>query len=56
VTQAFEHEATIQQSSEEIQTQTVLRFWEYMLELAKRDPEWKETLKEKADAFRRLEV
>lgn len=55
MTQAFEHKDTMQ-ASEEIQTQTVLRFWEYMLELAKRDPEWKETLKEKAEAFRRLEI
>lgn len=54
MTQAFETKNITQQSSEDIETQRVLRFWEYLLELAKRDPEWKETLKEKAEMFRRF--
>jgi hypothetical protein len=47
---------TQESSNEEIDTNRKLKFVEYILELTKRDPEWKATLKEKAEAFRRLEV
>jgi len=40
--------------NEELEVQRKLRFVGYILELTKRDPEWRETLKEKAEAFRRL--
>ena len=40
--------------SEDIELQRKLRFVIYLAELAKTDPKWKQTLKEKAAAFRRL--
>jgi hypothetical protein len=55
VTQAFEHKDTMQASNEDIEVQRKLRFCEYILELTKRDPEWKETLKEKTEMFKVLD-
>ena len=54
MTQAFEDRRESETPNEELETQRKLRFVIYLAELAKKDPEWKQTLSEKAAAFRRL--
>ena len=43
-------------ATEDEVTQRKLKFLMFMVELAAKDPEWQANLKEKAEAFRRLEA
>ena len=52
MTQAFEDRRESETPNEEIETQRKLRFVIYLAELAKTDPKWKQTLKEKAESFK----
>jgi hypothetical protein len=53
---ALESKTSDAYSNEDEVTQRKLKFLMFMVELAAKDPEWKENLKDKAEAFRRLEI
>jgi hypothetical protein len=54
--QGLEHKDTMQQPSEEDEvTKRHLKFLIFLVELAEKDPDWNASLKEKAEAFGRLE-